>query len=301
MSEIFIPLPSKQYIPLYLEQNFDGFLRGIDKFSSNFNCLYKLDELKEIINDLKDNNLKLYVSFDRLYFNNEIDELKETITELLKLDITGICYTDIGLLNILNELNTDKEILWLSNHIGTNSKTINFLNKKGVNNVLLSNEITKDEIIKIKSNTNKNIKIGVQLYGFLNMATSSRKLLTNYFEYIDKKKEKDSYYMKDKVKKGTYKVVEGFNTNFYTGKVLNGIKFYPEFINNNIDFIVLDDYMLNENNFYNIIEAFSSLRRAHNDPVFVDNLEKVVDANTYYGTFYGFLDKKTVYRVEDYE
>ena len=67
------------------------------------------------------------------------------------------------------------------------------------------------------------------------------------------------------------------------------------------DFVILDDYMLNENNFYNIIEAFSSLRKAYDDKSFVENLEKVVDSNTYYDTFYGFYEKPTVYKVEDYE
>ena len=84
------------------------------------------------------------------------------------------------------------------------------------------------------------------------------------------------------------------------GDFLSTIKFFPELIDSNIDFIFLDDYMLNENNFYNIIEAFSSLRKAYDDKEFVSKLEQVVDVNTYYDTFYGFLDKKTVYKVEDY-
>ena len=57
------------------------------------------------------------------------------------------------------------------------------------------------------------------------MATSSRKLLTNYFTYINKEKNKDTYIFHDKVKDKDYIITEGFNTDFYTKKVLNGIKF----------------------------------------------------------------------------
>ncbi len=298
MSKIFVPLPTKKMISLYTGQDFDGFLIGIDGFSSNFNSYVKKEELVEYIDLVKKYNKEIYICLNRLYYNNEIDSVRKLLLEIKDYDINGIFYTDIGVLNILNDIKFNKEIMWYSNHLGTNSKTLTFLSKRGVSSALLSNEISIDEIIDIKRNTKT--KIGCQLYGFLNMATSSRKLLTNYFEHIDKNKDKDKYYIKDKVKEGTYFLVENKDTNFFTNSVLNGIIFFPKLIENNIDFIVLDDYMLNENNFYNVIEAFSSLRNAYDDKEFVGKLEKVVEVNTYYDTFYGFLDKKTVYKVEDY-
>ena len=299
MSKIYVPLPSKEAIDLYLEQNFDGFIVGIEGFSNNFNNYYKLEDLDEIIDISKEFNKDIYVALNRLYYNDEIEKLKELVKILIKYDITGIGYTDNGLLNILNELNYDKDILWLSNHLGTNSKTINFLEKRNVDLALLSTEITIDEIVSIKKNTN--IKIGTCLYGFLNMATSSRKLLTNYFEFIDRNKKSKEYVMKDKVKNKEYRLVEERDTNFFTNSVLNGISFYPTLIENSIDFIYLDDYMLDESKFYNIIEAFSSLRNSYDDKEYVSKLEEVVNSNTDYDTFYGFLDKKTVVKVKDYE
>lgn len=299
MNEIYIPLPLKENRDFYAQQDFDGYIIGLEDFSSNFNSYVKVSELEDTIKELKKYDLKIFISFNKLYYNDEIDKVREILQKIKKLDITGIFYTDIGVLNILNDINFDKEIYWFSNHLGTNSQTINFLEKRNVQNVILSSEISVDEIIKIRKNTK--VKLGIIMYGFLNMATSSRKLLTNYFSYTEKKKIKDKYYIKDKLKKGTYRVVEGNDTNFFTDKVLNGIKFYPKLIENNMNFIILDDYMLNENNFYNIIEAFSSLRKAPEDKDFVEKLEKVVDANTYYETFYGFLDKETVFKVEDYE
>lgn len=299
MSKIYISLPKKEDLKLFLDQDFDGLFIGLNGFSYGFNNLLEVDELKEYIDVIKESNKEIFITFNRLYYNDEINDLKEVIKKIISLDITGIGFSDIGVLNILNDLNYDGEILWYSNHIGTNSRTINFLSKRNVKSFLVSNEITLDEIIKIKNNSNK--KIGCTLYGHLNMATSSRKLLTNYFSYINKVKNKDTYIMKDKVKDNDYIVTEGFNTDFYTKKVLNGIEFYPELLNNNIDFIYLDDYFIKSDNFYNVVEAFSSLRKSPSDKNFINNLEKVVDTNTYDETYYGFLEKKTVYKVEDYE
>ena len=289
MNEIFIPFPSKEYLDLYLQQDFDGFIIGLKNFSSNFNYLVDVNDLENTLNELKKYNLKYFISLDRLYYNYEIEDVKIMLKKVINLDIDGIFYTDNGVLNILNELGFKKEIVWLSNHLGTNSYTANFLKKRNVSKVILSNEITINETIDIINHSK--LDTGVILYGFLNMATSSRKLLSNYFSYTKKEKKKDNYYMKDKVKKGTYKVVENENTNFYTDKVLNGIKYYPSLIDAGLKFVILDDYMI----------AYSSLRKAHHDKEFVSKLEKVVDSNTYYDTFYGFFEKKTVYKVEDYE
>lgn len=299
MSKIYIPLPSKKNIDLYMQQGFDGFIIGIKGFSSKFNYLVDIEELQDILFKLKDYNKDIYIALNRLYYNDEIDKVRELVEYLSKLDITGIGYTDNGLLNILNECNFNKEIMWLSNHLGTNSMTINFLSKRKVSKALLSTEISIKEIIDIKKNSK--IPVGVELYGFLNMATSSRKLLSNYFDYINKEKNKNIYSMSNKNKDGKYQVVEDFNTNFFSDKVLNGIIFYPELIRNNIDFIFLDNYLIDEINFYNVIEAFSSLRNAYNDEEFVSKLEKVVESNTFNDTFYGFLNKETVVKVKDYE
>lgn len=296
MSEIFVPLTSIDKSDLYVDHDIDGLIVGLEKYSENFNKLFNLSELEELV---KKTNKKIFVAFNKLYFNEDIDKVKDVINNIKDMDITGICFSDLGVLNILNDINYKGEIVWIGNHLGTNSNTINFLEKRGVTHALLSTEITIDEIIKIKKNTN--IKIGTILYGYLNMATSSRKLLTNYFEYIDQNKKEDTYIIKDKIKNKDYFLVEKDNTNFFTNDVLNGIKFYPELLENGIDFIILDNFKLDKTNFSNVIEAFSSLRSAPNDNNFINSLEKVVDSNTESNTFYGFLDKKTVYKVEDYE
>ncbi len=278
MSKIYVPLPKKEDLNLFFNY-VDGFFIGIKDYSYGFNNIIDINELKDYIDLIKESNKEIFITFNRLYYNSEIEGLKALIKSIIELDITGISFSDIGVLNILNDLEYKGDILWYSNHIGTNSKTINFLSKRNVDLFLLSNEITKDEIIKIKKNSNK--IIGCTLYGHLNMATSSRKLLTNYFSYINKSKEKDTYTIKDKIKDKEYIITEGFNSDFYTKDILNGIKYYNE-LKNIIDFIYLDDYMIDTNEFLNVLDSFKN--------------------NTVTGDEYtGFLDKKTVYKVEDYE
>ena len=295
-SKIFIPLISKNHINNYLDYDFDAFIIGINDYSVHFNYLVDIKDLDDIISIIRKSNKKIYISFDRLYYNNEINNVKDIVKDIINKDIDGIMYTDIGVLNILNELGFNKDIIWNSNHIGTNSKTVNFLGKRNVNYALLSTEITIDEIISIKNNSN--INIGVFMYGLLNMATSSRKLLTNYFKYINKIKDKDIYRIKEMNKDKDYLVVEKYNTDFYTNLVLNGIKYYPRLLDNNIDFIILDNYLLDEDNFLNVLKAFLDVKNNSYDEIGV--LDEKVNKNTSLNTFDGFLDKKSVYKVKDY-
>ena len=51
--------------------------------------------------------------------------------------------------------------------------------------------------------------------------------------------------------------IEGFNTDFYTKDILNGIKYYNE-LKDIIDFIYLDDYMIDTKEFLNVIDSFKN-------------------------------------------
>ena len=220
-----------------------------------------------------------YESYILVDFNEASDEVKSLFKDLMNMD-----YIFLQLQVLYNVVLKKRKSVIIFDEVQNcplARQAIKYLVKDG-----RYDYIETGSLISIKKNTN--INIGIKLYGFLNMATSSRKLLTNYFDYIKENKEKDNYTIEDKVKKEKYKVVEDRDTNFFTGKVLNGIKYLPKLIDNGLDFIFLDDYMLNANDFYNIIEAFSSLRNAKDDKEFVKNLIDVVNCNTYYDTFDGF-------------
>lgn len=274
MNKFYITNPSD--IDRYINLDVSGFIFGIEKFSSEFNSYLSLDEISLMCDKCKNNNKDIIIFLNRLYFEHEIDDLKETIKELSKLNVI-IGFTDDSVLNILDEIGFKGESMLISNHLGTNSYTLDFYLNRGVKNAYISTEITVDEINEINSHTDSNIFI--KGYGYLNMATSSRKLLTNYFKFINKNKDKNSYTFKDFVTSKEFKIVEEYNSNFYTGNIFNSIEFLDKLDNLNI---ILDNYMIDEEVFYKEVNNF-------------------INHNISEGNYTGFLDKKTVYKVEDYE
>ena len=300
MNNIIIPFPNIENFKFFMENDIDGFIIGIEGYSENFNNYVKEKELNKICKILNEKNKKIYISLNKIYFNNEIKNLESLIYKISKLEVNAIVFSDMAVLNIVKEKNLNINLIWHCKLV-TNSKTINFLQKRGINGFFCSSEITLDEYIKIVKNTTASCFI--KLFGFNKMATSSRKLITNYFKYAKIKKDpKRKYYFKEKSSDEFYIIVEDDNTNFFTGKILNGILEYKKLINENINTtIILDDYMIEEAAFYNVIEAFLALKRCPTDEEFANKLKQVIDSNCYNNTYNGFLNKKTIYKVKNDE
>lgn len=301
MCKIVIPFPNEENIDLYLEHDIDAFLIGIEDFSENFNRYVKIENLKDYCDLIISKGKKVFVCLNKMYFNSEMKKLKELLLLLDTLNVSGVMFCDISVLNIIEDNNLNIVPIWYGNHKATNSYTVNFLEKRGVKGVLLSDEITIDEKINICEKIN--IKSFIMLFGYTNVATSSRELLTNYFKYTGMKKDsEDKYYIKEKSSDKFYPIIESGNTNFFSSKILNGIKCFPRIINSKkVDYIFLNDYMVSSSSFYNVIEAFLALKKSPNDTEFVEKLYEVVNSNNYNNTDDGFLNKKTIFKVKNYE
>lgn len=298
MTKIFVPLPKNEFIDLYIKDNIDGFFLGIDEFSMNFNRYVKIDELKSIVEKLKNNNIKSYICLNKLYYENDINGLKKLLFEIEKIEVDAVLFSDIAVYNIVNENNLKINLISNLSHLLTNYKTIEFWKKRNVSGAILSTEITIDEVINIKKKTN--FCIGITLYGFLNMMTSSRTLISNYFKYINKETSNNDYKMALNEEK--YPIIEENDiTNIFSSKVLNGITFFKDLIINKIDFVYLDDYLLSNSDFINIIKAFDSLRNNYLDDKIIEKMDKVIKENTKYETSTYFLDKKTIFKVKKNE
>ena len=300
MNNILVPYPGKDNYTFYNENNIDGFIIGVEGFSENFNYYVKESDLKKVVEKIKSNNKRTYIALNKVFFNKDIENLKKILKKINNLNVQAVIFSDIAIFSIVKENKYNINLIWSSKMV-TNSKSINFYKKRGLYGFIITPQITLDEFIKITKNTE--CKAIIKLFGYTNMATSSRTLLTNYFKYIGIKKDSNKkYYMHEKVTDEYYPIIEDGYTNFFSSKILNGILEYKKLINNNIDCnVILDDYMITENSFYNVIEAFVALKNHPNDDEFAEKLKMVVDSNLFNQTDNGFLNKKTIFKVKNNE
>ena len=87
MNNILIPFPDKNNFKFFMENNIDGFIIGIEGYSETFNHLVKMSELNDICKMLKEKDKKIYIMLNKVYFNEQMEELKKVVRSIEKLDI----------------------------------------------------------------------------------------------------------------------------------------------------------------------------------------------------------------------
>lgn len=149
-----------------------NFLFPIIGYSVGFSKVYDLNEIDS------DN---AFIFINRILDKEAIIKLESDLINLPK-NIVGICFTDLGVLNIVKKLNLDLKLIYMQNHNTTNYLSINYY-LESVDSVLISTDITYEEIISILDKANKPLVI--PYFMLVDVMYSRRKLLTNFQEEFD--------------------------------------------------------------------------------------------------------------------
>lgn len=264
----------------------DGIILSLKDYSVQSTIYYYLDEIKEIIN--KYPNLEVFIKMNKNIFNDEIDRLKEMLIELNKLNIKGIFFYDLAILNIKQELNLDVDLVWDQSHMVNNYRTCDYYYNEGVKYALLGKEITLEEIKEIVEKSK--ITSIVEVVSTPAIAYSKRKLLTNYFKSINKDK-KDTLEILEKVSNKYYIVKESNNgTSFYTKDIMNGTSIIKDLYSVNTPYIIMReegipdfDELVNDTHEY--------IENECKDNDYIEKYKKLGD-NT------NFFFKETMYKVK---
>ena len=242
----------------------DAFLLPVKNLSINYPNTFTLDEIKKI----KDLNKEIFIILNKNIHNNELEKLTETLNKIEKLNINGIIFYDIALVNLKQKLNLKTSLVWHQEHLTTNYGTVNYWYEKGVTSAYLSSELTKREIDEIKNNTKA--KIFINVFGYIPMFTSKRHLVQNYLDTF-KLNTKNNH--NTIIKEGkTYMIndtKEG--TTVYSNYILN-----PKDENLNADYLVFNSSFIDNKDFKEVLK----------------NKENKFPKET------GFLYKETIYKVK---
>lgn len=264
----------------------DGFILGIKNLSVNLPNYFSLEEVKENIKLLKNDNKDLFISLNKNMHNCDLDNLNYTLKELSTLNIDGIIFYDIAIINVCKKLNLNFNLIWNQEHLVTNYNTINYWQEKGVEFSYLSSELTLDEILEIRKNTTSKLMINV--FGYIPMFTSKRPLVNNYLEKFDLKDESKINYLEKE--NNVYPIISKDLTTVYSSKILNLVREYPIFVDNNIEYLVFNSFNIEEDTFIDVLKLFNEEDNFKN----FDKVNMLLD----YKIDTGFLYKDTVYKVK---
>ena len=266
----------------------DGIILALKDYSVQSMNYYTIDEIKTI----KDNNptKEIFISINKNLMNEDIEPLSNILKELDKLNITGIFFYDTAVLELHRELNLSTDLVWSSTHMVNNYKTCNYYNEKGCKYALLGKEITLEEMQEII--TNSSITSMVEVIGLPSVAFSKRKLVSNFYSDLGKKK-KDSIIIEEKMTKEKYIVNEDSNgTGFFLDRVVNGTSIIKDLYNVDCKYIVLREYGIDKDTFYELVKDTKDyISNKCTDEGYKDKYKKL-------GDFTNFFFKKTIYKVK---
>ena len=246
----------------------DTYLLPIDDFSINYPNTFSLDD----VNNIKKLGREIFVIVNKNIHNSELEHLKKLLLDIDKINVNGIIYYDLAILNLKNKLNINTDLVWNQEHLTNNYGTINYYFDKGVKYTYLSSELNKNEIEDITKKSKA--KLFLNVFGHIPMFTSRRHLVKNYLDYFDLEDKQKNKTINKEGK--TYPILDTKNgTIVYSNYILNILdhKF-------NVDYYVFNSYLIKPNDFKEVLINFKN------------------NKETKFPFEYGFLYKETIYKVK---
>ena len=284
--KVLTKINNKENINLY-KKNSDGFILGLKNFSVGFDYECSIDEIQTLVKEFS--NKEIFISINKNIFNDELPYLEEILTKLSSIKIKGILFYDMAVLYLKNKNNLNIDLVWNQTHMVTNYNTCNYYYDKGVKFAYISGEITLEEIIEIQEKSKSSLMVEIVSHQI--MSHSKRKLLTNYYNSINKKyngevktitEKENSYLIKEK-KEGTI---------IKTDKILNGIPIIRKLVENNIDYIVIDESEINKDLIVKSLKIVNEIINNKNVNQNIENSYSLLGNNT------SFFFNKTIYKVK---
>ncbi|MFA5696107.1 MAG: U32 family peptidase, partial [Bacilli bacterium] len=147
---------------------------GIDKLSWYIPFVINKRNFKSTINLINKSNKQVFIAVNKLMTNSDLSLLKSYLKLINNNSVVGILFDDPAVYQLCSKTDLSIPLIHFSSHLITNYQTADFWLKKGLNGVLLSTEITLDEILSIRSQTSTPLLM--QGYGYLPMFVSRRNL-----------------------------------------------------------------------------------------------------------------------------
>lgn len=158
--ELLSPVGDFECLKAAVQNGADAVYLGCSDFNARYSAKnFSLEELENAIDYAHLRNVKVFLTLNTLIKNDELDVAVELARKAYNYGIDGLIIQDLGLCSILK-----KEIPDLPLHASTQMTChslsgVQFLQEKGFKRIVLSRELSLNEIKYIKSNTSTEIEI----------------------------------------------------------------------------------------------------------------------------------------------
>lgn len=158
----------------------DAVYAGTSKLSLRTRTSMEFDDLINTVKLAHSLNKKVYVAMNIYARDDEYELIKKEAAYLDEIGVDGLIVADGGIAEIVKEYAPNTEL-----HISTQANVVslhgcNFWYKNGANRVILSRELSKDEIKHITKNKPNGLDIEMFIHGAICYSYSGRCYMSDY-------------------------------------------------------------------------------------------------------------------------
>lgn len=184
MSELLAPAGDFERLKFALLYGADAVYMGGQNFSLRANAKnFSNEELKEAVEYAHNLGKKVYITVNIVFHDCDFPGLDEYLKYLDYIKVDGIIASDISVIKKVKELDLNIPICLSTQASALNSKTVKFWQNLGVTRVVLAREASRENIKRIKEETN--VEIETFIHGAMCTSFSGKCILSNYMTNRD--------------------------------------------------------------------------------------------------------------------
>ncbi len=237
--------------------NINGIIVGQIGFSNRFNRYFDKNELIDLSSKCKNLGLDLYINLNNIFFEQDIVKVEENLKFLKTLNLKGIYFNDLAIFSIAIALEMEHLLIYHPDTLLTNTLDIKFYLDKKLKGIVLSNEITLDDIKLISSNIDKGLHL--IMHGRINLSYSRRRFIKTYFEQINKKYDYDNQLnlsLIESTRENKMPILENEDgTSIFSDFTLQSFEELSSF---NVDTLIIDDIFMDEAELVDTLKLYNN-------------------------------------------
>lgn len=307
MTELLVTPKSVDHIATLIDKGADAFVIGEQKFGLRLAGEFNRTDMEEAVKLIHSHGKKAYAAVNGIFHNYHLNALESYIAFLHEIQVDRIIFGDPAVVMYVKTQQNPIPLNWDAEALVTNHFQCNYWGQKGAKRAQLARELSLEEILNIKSNTN--LEIEVQVHGMTCMFQSKRMLLGNYYTFqerqmkIERNKEANELLLYDEERDNKYPVYEDYNgTHIMSPNDICLIEELDALLEHGIDALKIDGVLQSEE-YINIctaqyreaIDLYNEDPEMYEDEKFmlVDPIEAIQPEHRPFDE--GFLYKQTVY------
>lgn len=200
----------------------DSVVIAVPFFSARGAAVFPLEQLSAVKEECVRCGVRMLVLVNRIFVEEELDDLRAFLKVLKQLDVDGIYYGDEGVLYEAEKLEMKQKLIYNPDTLITNAMDMQFYLDEGIQMATISKEITLAEMCEIASRVQGECEVIV--HGRLNMMHSKRRLLSSYMDFLGKKEcvvENRQLYLMEETRDEHMPIIEdALGTHVFTGFTL---------------------------------------------------------------------------------